>query len=367
VENFFVICPPKLESLLQDEIQEKFSLHFPDSELEVLKVVPGGVEIACALEEGLLLNKILRGATRVLLRVKRQKCRDLPKLYNILKKINWKRYFNSEQLELQISSKKSRVRIEKKILSSANKAIGDYFQANAIKQSVLEKYKESPPNMIYLRFQEDELTVSIDTSGDLLHIRGDRSFRGRASLRENVASLLLRKLFKGLPTENLNLIDPMCGTGTFLNEKLKEQQIQDRFFQYEVFNELLTASLPQINSQPEPSIQLFGFDADTEIIKKNQSEQKNSIEYKMANIFENSSTIEGQNIVVCNPPFGKRVKVIGDKLDFYKSIRDKVIELYSPIRLGMLIPRDFVGKLPGERLYFNFNGIEVCFLSETLK
>ncbi|MGB0648164.1 MAG: THUMP domain-containing class I SAM-dependent RNA methyltransferase, partial [Bradymonadia bacterium] len=68
---------------------------------------------------------------------------------------------------------------------------------------------------LHVRIHKDNVTVSIDTSGERLNRRGWRLENGPAPMRETVAQCLLR-LAKWHPGEAL--CDPMCGSGTFLIE-----------------------------------------------------------------------------------------------------------------------------------------------------
>ena len=90
--EFFLICPIGLEKLLLKELEFKFP------QITDIAFEPGGVTINCSLELGLCLNKYLKTTTRILLRLKKQKCRDLPKLYQILRKVDWKHYLKQKNL-----------------------------------------------------------------------------------------------------------------------------------------------------------------------------------------------------------------------------------------------------------------------------
>ena len=294
------------------------------------------------------------------MRIKSQKCRDIPKLYNIIRKIPWKTYLNQETCEVKVSAKKSRLIHTGKIEEAFFDGLKDHFKANSIKTSLLEAFEEAPKQVIFLRFFEDELTISLDTSGDLLHIRGNRSFRGHASIRENIASILLYKLTEDLPETKYNLIDPMCGTGTFLFEWRDQFKKIDRNFLYQ--SSALTPLSGEdltIKKDKNHEVSFFGFDQDKEIIDKLKGTP--NIAFEVGDVFK-PKTLEGTNIIIINPPYGKRVKIKGDKIDYFRDLIDAVAKNYSPMRLGIIIPRDFVGSLPGERTYFKQNGIDVCFL-----
>ena len=65
------------------------------------------------------------------------------------------------------------------------------------------------------RVEGDTCTVSADTSGEPLHRRGYRQEVSRAPLRETLAAgILVLAGYDGVEP----LVDPMCGSGTFLIE-----------------------------------------------------------------------------------------------------------------------------------------------------
>ena len=72
-----------------------------------------------------------------------------------------------------------------------------------------------PDVRIHLYLTAEEATVYLDTSGEALYQRGHKVARVEAPLKENLAAGILRLTGwqPGIP-----LLDPMCGSGTFLLE-----------------------------------------------------------------------------------------------------------------------------------------------------
>jgi 23S rRNA (guanine2445-N2)-methyltransferase / 23S rRNA (guanine2069-N7)-methyltransferase len=78
---------------------------------------------------------------------------------------------------------------------------------------------ERPDVLLHLHVEGPAALVSVDFSGESLHRRGYRIDGGRAPLKENVAAAVL--LRAGWPAVNEAgglLVDPLCGSGTFLTE-----------------------------------------------------------------------------------------------------------------------------------------------------
>jgi 23S rRNA (guanine2445-N2)-methyltransferase / 23S rRNA (guanine2069-N7)-methyltransferase len=78
---------------------------------------------------------------------------------------------------------------------------------------------ERPDVLLHLHVEGSTALVSVDFSGESLHRRGYRAEGGRAPLKENVAAaVLLRAGWPGVLSQSGQLLDPMCGSGTFLIE-----------------------------------------------------------------------------------------------------------------------------------------------------
>ena len=78
---------------------------------------------------------------------------------------------------------------------------------------------ERPDVLLHLHVEGPTALVSLDFSGESLHRRGYRSEGGRAPLKENVAAaVLLRAGWPQIAEAGGTLLDPMCGSGTFLTE-----------------------------------------------------------------------------------------------------------------------------------------------------
>ena len=86
---------------------------------------------------------------------------------------------------------------------------------NAIVYSVGNRISQDADICIKVRIEKNLVKISIDSTGEGLHKRGYKSFTGKAPMRETLASAFL-KMCDFDPAQPL--IDPMCGSGTFVIE-----------------------------------------------------------------------------------------------------------------------------------------------------
>ncbi len=361
MQKFFISCPLGLESHTESEIKAKWDKYL-NAKLPNLTKVNGGIELETNLGDGLALNHILRSPNRVLLRLKEQKCRDLPKLFKILSKIEWKQYLKKEEVKFNISCSQSRLIHTKRIEDTSKEAIKKYFNANKIKARVLDEYKYSDAANIFLRIDNDDLTVSIDTSGDLLYKRDNIDYKGKAPLRNNLAYIIYSFFISNI-NEDLSeytLIDPMCGSGTFLHEAKHKDMLVNRDFAYEVFHPKI--KLEQIDSQTNNKF--IGFDIDTENIKRITED------FTLINedLFKNSQNlINDKNICIVNPPYGKKIKIKNiktnkERSDYFQKIINRCFEKFNSDYLGIIIPDDIKLKTKHMKSLKVFNnGIWVNF------
>ena len=78
---------------------------------------------------------------------------------------------------------------------------------------------EQPSVRVHAHAHGNNITVSLDLSGESLHRRGYRGAAGEAPLKENVAAgVLLRAGWPELAAQGAEFLDPMCGSGTFVIE-----------------------------------------------------------------------------------------------------------------------------------------------------
>jgi len=328
--RLFIIIPPGFENLALTELESKC----PVSDFTLVK---GGIELTADLEWIVNAHCLLKIPTRILMRVTEFKVRDFPKLHQKLKIFKWNDFLSHPEPQWEISCTKSRLmhtgRIEETIKSSLREAL--------IRQPLgLDWQKKNyPPQTFYVRIIDDLLTLSLDLSGDPLYKRGIQKIKGDAPMRENLASALLMELCDGLKNE-ATLVDPMCGSGTFLTEALHfHKPLHQRKFSFETapFFKGKLVRLPQEKSKL-PIKKVLGFDKDTELLCKLRKET--GLELIVQDTVKTPLNIGEDFIMICNPPYGERIKIDGRRGHFLKEAWEKFINVDKPFRFGWVLPSD---------------------------
>jgi putative N6-adenine-specific DNA methylase len=197
--QIFLATQPGLEPFLAAEAREA---GFAD-----VAETPGGVTCAGGWPEVWRANLCLRGAGRVLARVAEFRVFHLAQLDKRARKVDWAGVLRPDvPLRIEVTTRKSKIYHA----GAARDRI-----ARAIAETLGVPLAEDAGLRLMVRIDDDLATFSLDTSGEPLHRRGLKQAVGKAPMRETMAALFLRACgYAG--TEPV--IDPMCGSGTFVIE-----------------------------------------------------------------------------------------------------------------------------------------------------
>ena len=206
METYFATCPRGLEPLLALELQ---SLGAPRTE-----AVPGGVEFSGSLETCYRANLESRIASRVLWRVKTGSYGSEDDVYRVARAVAWSRWFGPDQtLRVQVSAIHSPLRSLDFATLRIKDAVCDRFREETGRRPSIDT--QAPDVRVHAFLTRSGIALYLDTSGEALFKRGWRRTALEAPLRENLAAGILR--LAGW-TPGTALLDPMCGSGTFLQE-----------------------------------------------------------------------------------------------------------------------------------------------------
>lgn len=326
--RFFAVSLPGLEDLVEDEIKSRF----PEFTVES---VPGGVNVDASLADGLGMNLALKTPTRILLRAAEFTCRDFPKLFKKVSGLDWSEWIDpASTLEVSASSHRSRLKIKSRLEETCLDGWKAYQKAKGVKTDPRKKAN------LFVRLNENLCTLSLDTTGERLHKRGQREFIGEAPLRESIAAAMLRMLAHADPLKNgepIELVDPMVGSGTFLIEALtRDWPNEGRAFQQ--FK--IEASIPKMTAQ-EPRFQSgVGFEADKKTLTAARGNLEGlKVQLILGDFFLAEKLSAGpRRWIIANPPYGERLKV-DEPLDrFYAKLFAACEKVVRPELAAFLLP-----------------------------
>lgn len=337
MKDFYLIIPLGLEELALRELREKL----PTQGL-VLELTPGGLKLSAPEQWIPLLHQHLKIPTRVLMRLDQFKARDLPRLYKKLAAHPWRLYLQSPPDHVAASTHHSRLTHTGKIEQAVRDAILDSLRAEAPKK----RAHNQQPETVYLRLEQDQVTLSLDLTGHPLFERtgAPLSSGHRASIRTNLAAAQFYALIQGLPREtSYELVDPMMGSGTLLKEAYHFYVPNDR--PHAFHNWLKNHSFPEIN-QTAPKLHLLGGDL-------HQAAHGLPLDsFVLGDCFKaNYPTPTHPRLVISNPPYGERLKKTFRVPELLTLYRDQL----KASRAGLVTPRswDFTPLLrPGERFHY---------------
>ncbi len=315
LHDFLAVGAPGFEAVLLREVQA-----LPN--VEDARVIRGGVEFRGPLETIYYANLRLATAHRVLWRVAEFLAQSYPMLYNKAQRVPWEHYLGfAETVRFSVSARGSKLLHRPKIAETLLSAV----QSTLAPLGLNPQASDDAPLDVHVRLFRDRCTLSLDTSGEHLHRRGYRTHVGDAPLRETLAAALL----KTVTFENFDLIlDPMCGSGTFLLEAARLLRGvppgSDRSFAFgafPIFQETVWERLKREASAEIRPVQttLLGFDKDERMLR---AAQHNAEAAGIADIVHfaeadaralpyadfRSELAEPKNaLLICNPPYGRRL------------------------------------------------------------
>lgn len=187
---------------------------------------PGGVEFTASWRQvaGALLW--LRTANRITVRIARFRARTFGELERHAAGVDWADVIRpGAAVHFRVTSKKSKLYHETGIAERLARAVDAAVtpvtflrgpgETEAIETEHLRHGRASVIQRIVVRVMRDDVTLSADASGALLHLRGYRQAVAKAPLRETLAAALA---MAGGWAPDLPLLDPLCGSGTIAIE-----------------------------------------------------------------------------------------------------------------------------------------------------
>lgn len=306
--EIFLVASPGFESVLCAEALEK---GFIDP-----KAVVGGVTIRGSWHEVWRANLKLRGASSVFARVGAFPVFHLAQLDKRARKLAWEQSLRKDvPFRVEASCKHSKIYHSGAAAQRVETAIVETLGAPVSPEAEV---------CVKVRIEDDLCTISIDTSGDSLHKRGHKEAVNKAPMRETLASLFLRQCgYSG--TEPV--LDPMCGSGTFVIEAAEISAGLDpgrsRPFAFEHLASFDAAAWQSLRSSgvgTKPELRFYGCDRDAGAIDMSRANAARAgvteiTSFRQCAIGGLTMPSGPPGLVIVNPPYGTR---LGDKKRLYQ-------------------------------------------------
>lgn len=286
---------------------------------EITRVEDGRVAFSGDAEAVCRANIFLRSAERVLLQVGRFYATTFDELFEGIRALPWEEYIprDGKFWVTKASSIKSRLFSPSDIQSIAKKAMVERMKQSYHLDWFPEEGAAYPVRIFLLK---DEVTVTIDTSGESLHRRGYRLLSSRAPLTETLAAALI--LLTPWKQDRI-LVDPFCGSGTFpIEAAMLAANIapgMNREFAAEKWTNLVTRKLwyeaveeaRELVSE-DVRVDIQGYDIDAEVLKAARANAKRAgvdgmIHFQQRAV-EDLHHPKKYGFLITNPPYGERLE-----------------------------------------------------------
>lgn len=318
-----VPCHFGLEAVLKREIY--------DLGYEISRVEDGRISFIGDAEAICRANIFLRTAERVLVQVGKFNATTFEELFQGIKALPWEEYIpeDGKFWVKKASSIKSKLFSPSDIQSIAKKAMVERMKQH-YKTAWFQEDGAPYPVRIFLL--KDEVTVTLDTSGDSLHKRGYRTMTSKAPLTETLAAALLM-LTPWKPDRIL--VDPFCGSGTFpIEAAMIAAGIapgMSREFTAEQWTNMIEKKLwyecvqeAQDMVHKDVSVDIQGYDIDGEVVKAARENAKRAgvdhlIHFQQREVAKLSHP-KKYGFVIANPPYGERLEDKADLPELYRQI-----------------------------------------------
>ena len=338
--EIFLVAHPGIEAVLCAEARAKG--------FATAKTVAGGVTFKGGWPDVWRANLELRGASSILARIGSFRVMHLAQLDKRARKFAWGNVLRKDvPVRVEATCKGSRI---------YHSAAAAQRIETAIREELGAPITTDAEICVKARIEDDLCTLSIDTSGDSLHKRGHKAAIGKAPMRETLASLFLMQCgFDGSEP----LVDPMCGSGTFVIEAAEIaaglKPGRSRHFAFEQLASFDAAAWELLRGSGQvstPAVRFHGSDRDAGAIRMCRANAKRAgvdgfTVFKQQAINDLAPPEGPPGLVIVNPPYGTR---IGDKKQLYglygalgKALRER----FAGWRVGLVTTEASLAKATG--------------------
>jgi putative N6-adenine-specific DNA methylase len=334
LNHYFATCPRGLEGLLAEDLAAAGG--------KDVKIVPGGAGCQGTLETAYRINLESRIATRLLWRTAQGAYRNEAEIYRLAHDIDWPRLFSVDRsIRVYVTAIRSPLKSIEFITLKVKDAVCDRFRADTGRRPSVNT--KNPEVRIHLFLTDQQATLYLDTSGEPLYLRGHKLAKVGAPLKENLAAGILRLSGwqPGTP-----LLDPMCGSGTFLLEAaqmalddapgLSREPGDFGFEQLKSFDAGLWRRLQREAAERRreaTTLPLFGSDIDADAVARTRQNLAgagldNLVTLERADLLTRSAPADS-GVMVANPPYGERLGSEEELAAFYPALGNALKQRFA--------------------------------------
>lgn len=348
---------------------------------------PGGVAWRGSARSMYRANLELRTASRIVARAGQFRARGFAELERRVARLPWRDFMlPGTAVVLRVTCRKSKLYHEGAVAERVARVLADGPGAAVVETRPDDDDSAdatSPGQLVIVRFLRDTCTISVDSSGALLHQRGYRQAIAKAPLRETIAASLL---LAGGWTGDSPLIDPLCGSGTIPIEAalfarriapgLANPDFVPRAFAFEQWPGFEPDSWNDVIAGARAFVRdvgpaIMGSDRDAGAITAARANAEragvgNDIEFRRATLTSLEPRADSGHLVT-NPPYGVRIGERRDLRALYAALGDTIRSRLPGWRVTLLAADDVLAGATGlplvERLATRNGGIPVRLLT----
>ena len=277
-------------------------------------------------------NFCLRTAVRILKPISHFRARNADEVYKAVKEIEWKDILDLDtSFVVDTTVYSTEFRNSKFVAYKVKDAVVDYFMEREGKRPNISV--ANPDLRLNIHIAEENCTLSLDSSGESLHLRGYRTATVEAPINEVLAAALIK--MSGWKFD-CDLIDPFCGSGTILVEAaLMARNIYPGVFRqkfgfenWKDFNpELLSSIFEDDSNERTFEHRIVGSDINLRAVEAALANAKAAgvadlitVEQREIRDFKKP---EMPAVLITNPPYGERLRP-EDLSDIYRTLGEKL-------------------------------------------
>ncbi|MEZ5528910.1 MAG: bifunctional 23S rRNA (guanine(2069)-N(7))-methyltransferase RlmK/23S rRNA (guanine(2445)-N(2))-methyltransferase RlmL [Porticoccaceae bacterium] len=370
---WFASCPKGLEALLASELAGLGASSTRETVAGVY--AEGDTEFAY---RACLWSRL---ANRILMPMEKFPVSSADDLYHGVAAIPWETHLTpNESIAVDFIGTNDAIRHSKFGAQQVKDAIVDRIQKHFSGRPNVDLHR--PDLRINVRLAKDQAHVSLDFSGESLHRRGYRTAMVPAPLKENLAAaLLIRAGWPEIAARGGALIDPLCGSGTFLIEGAmmvadiapglnREQFGFQGWSRYdaELWQRLRQEALDRCQAGLARELpEIRGYDKDTRAVSASHEniacaglEKWVRVMAKPLEAFKKPTHRQlGEGLIICNPPYGERWGEMEELRPLYQTLGEVAKRECPGWRLAVITGNADLAselRLRAEKKYQFFNG-----------